>query len=407
MKSGLSFLVAARQCEIGDLEQLAQTSELVGVIGRFTHALQRERGLSNVFLAAHGERFAIQREQQAAECERVAQEVRAQFDLLDTDTSRVRNGARLFSRVAVVLHELEGLPLLRQRIGIQAVTPRELTAAFVRLIAGLLAVVFEAADTATDPEISRTLVAMFNFMQGKEFAGQERALGAAVFATGRIDAPGQHHWRRLIESQEACLQVFSDFSEPQLLAAGQASQDAPLLAGIERLRRVGSMLSAQNGGTGVDADLSQAWYDLCTRRIDAMRAVEDLLAVNLRRLCERRISQARAELRDQQAILESLSRQALSASPGGPAQYGPHLERSILAMVQEQSQRLQAMGDELAAVRATLNERKLVERAKGLLMARSELSEEEAYKTLRQMAMNQKRRLADVADAVLAPSFTI
>ena len=90
MKSGLSFLVAARQCEIGDLEQLAQTSELVGVIGRFTHALQRERGLSNVFLASHGERFAIQREQQAAECERVAQEVRAQFDLLDTDTSRVR-----------------------------------------------------------------------------------------------------------------------------------------------------------------------------------------------------------------------------------------------------------------------------------------------------------------------------
>ena len=40
-------------------------------------------------------------------------------------------------------------------------------------------------------------------------------------------------------------------------------------------------------------------------------------------------------------------------------------------------------------------------------MARSELSEEEAYKTLRQMAMNQKRRLADVTDAVLPPSFTI
>ena len=29
MKSGLNFLVAARQCEIGELEQLALTSELV------------------------------------------------------------------------------------------------------------------------------------------------------------------------------------------------------------------------------------------------------------------------------------------------------------------------------------------------------------------------------------------
>ena len=35
-------------------------------------------------------------------------------------------------------------------------------------------------------------------------------------------------------------------------------------------------------------------------------------------------------------------------------------------------------------------------------MARSDLSEEEAYKTLRQMAMNQKRRLVDIAEAVLA-----
>ena len=58
MKSGLSFLVAARQCEIGELEQLALTSELVSVIARLIHALQRERGLSNVYLASGGARLA-------------------------------------------------------------------------------------------------------------------------------------------------------------------------------------------------------------------------------------------------------------------------------------------------------------------------------------------------------------
>ena len=68
----------------------------------------------------------------------------------------------------------------------------------------------------------------------------------------------------------------------------------------------------------------------------------------------------------------------------------------------EQAQRLQQMGDELDMVRASLNERKIVERAKGLLMAHRQLSEHEAHKTLRQMAMNQNRRLVDVAQAVLA-----
>jgi AmiR/NasT family two-component response regulator len=60
------------------------------------------------------------------------------------------------------------------------------------------------------------------------------------------------------------------------------------------------------------------------------------------------------------------------------------------------------MSDELDAVRATLNERKVVDRAKGLLMAHRSMSEDEAYKALRQMAMNQNRRLVDVAEAVLS-----
>ena len=50
VKSGSSFLLAARRCEICELEQLALTGELVNVIGRFIHALQKERGLSIVFL---------------------------------------------------------------------------------------------------------------------------------------------------------------------------------------------------------------------------------------------------------------------------------------------------------------------------------------------------------------------
>jgi AmiR/NasT family two-component response regulator len=70
--------------------------------------------------------------------------------------------------------------------------------------------------------------------------------------------------------------------------------------------------------------------------------------------------------------------------------------------VQEQSHRLQAMSDELETVRAALNERKLVERAKGLLMAHRRLSEEEAHKMLRRTAMSQGRRLVEVAESVLS-----
>jgi hypothetical protein len=417
MKSGLSFLVAALRCEIDELAQLARTSELVGTIGRLVHALQRERGISNVLLGSRGQRFVAQRGEQVAECLRVEEAVRALFDELEADASRIGNGARLFSRIAWVLPGLDALPELRRRIDALEVDAIEATAAFVKLIAGLLAVVFEAADGATDPEISRLLVALFNFMQGKEFAGQERACGGAAFASGHNDSARQQQWLHLIESQERCFQVFAEFSGPEPVELWRASQPAAQQAEQERLRRIACAAPA---GVALDTELSQTWFDCCTRRIDAMQSVEERLAADLRRICEQKTAQARTELQGHEALLATLSRepgvttaaffdepsateaQGRTQAPGGTAPYGRQLERSILDMVQEQSLRLQAMSDELDTVRAALNERKLVERAKGLLMAHRRLSEQEAHKMLRQTAMNQNRRLVDVAESVLS-----
>lgn len=77
--------------------------------------------------------------------------------------------------------------------------------------------------------------------------------------------------------------------------------------------------------------------------------------------------------------------------------YGPQLERFVLEMLAQQSQRLETMEKELVGVQAALSERKVVERAKGLLMERHRFSEAEAYGWMRQTAMNQGRRLGEVA----------
>jgi response regulator NasT len=57
--------------------------------------------------------------------------------------------------------------------------------------------------------------------------------------------------------------------------------------------------------------------------------------------------------------------------------------------------------DELSDTRRQLADRKLVERAKGLLMAKNGLSEDQAYQKLRSMAMNRKLKLAELAQRVL------
>jgi two-component system, response regulator / RNA-binding antiterminator len=60
--------------------------------------------------------------------------------------------------------------------------------------------------------------------------------------------------------------------------------------------------------------------------------------------------------------------------------------------------------DELARAKDALEARKLIDRAKGILMQAKGLSEEQAYAALRKTAMNEKRKISDVAQAVVTAS---
>lgn len=57
--------------------------------------------------------------------------------------------------------------------------------------------------------------------------------------------------------------------------------------------------------------------------------------------------------------------------------------------------------DELKEAKDQLAERKLVDRAKGILMADHGYSEADAYKRMRSMAMSKGKRMAEIAEALI------
>src|SRR5215203_3620138 len=56
---------------------------------------------------------------------------------------------------------------------------------------------------------------------------------------------------------------------------------------------------------------------------------------------------------------------------------------------------------ELDRAKSALEERKVIDRAKGILMKLKTLSEEEAYGLLRKTAMNENKRIADLAQSIV------
>ena len=61
-----------------------------------------------------------------------------------------------------------------------------------------------------------------------------------------------------------------------------------------------------------------------------------------------------------------------------------------------------ALEDELARTRDKLEERKVIERAKGIVMEQQGISEAEAYQAMRKLAMRKNKRLRDIAESVIA-----
>jgi response regulator NasT len=80
----------------------------------------------------------------------------------------------------------------------------------------------------------------------------------------------------------------------------------------------------------------------------------------------------------------------------------PKLVQSVLQVAVAQFERTTRLTSELAESRRALLDRKTIDRAKGLLMAHRGLSEDEAYKAMRSMAMSQNKRLPEVAEALLS-----
>jgi two-component system, response regulator / RNA-binding antiterminator len=75
--------------------------------------------------------------------------------------------------------------------------------------------------------------------------------------------------------------------------------------------------------------------------------------------------------------------------------------RPILEVALARFQHEQHLRDELAQARSDLLDRKVIDRAKSLLMQRLSISEPDAYAKLRKTAMDKNLKLADVAQRML------
>lgn len=100
----------------------------------------------------------------------------------------------------------------------------------------------------------------------------------------------------------------------------------------------------------------------------------------------------------------STIRSAVRAGVSAYVVDGLHASRvlPVLEVAIARFEEFQAMREELEQTKSTLAERKLVEKAKGILMRQTRMDEEAAYKAMRKMAMDRNIKLVDLARTLIA-----
>lgn len=167
----------------------------------------------------------------------------------------------------------------------------------------------------------------------------------------------------------------------------------------------------------VDALASAGWSDV--HAVDQMSALErtvqnfapDIVLIDLSnpdRDTLEHISHATESTKRAVALFvdqtdDALTKAALNAGVSAYVVDGLKMERikSVLETAIARFGIMRQMQSELDAAKQALEDRKTIDRAKGILMRQRQMTEDEAYTLLRKTAMGQGRKVIDVAHALV------
>ena len=256
-----------------EMRDLRAIGELAPAIGDLIHAVQKERGVSAIFIGSAGNGLAERLPVRQAETDEKNVRLTSVLTYFDAERMSGTLGTRIAS-AREAMKEIEGW---RRAVAERRMTAAELTRFYNSAVTRLIGVVEELLVVSPRADLTRSIYAYLHLLQAKESAGLERAIGAAGFASGRFDPASQARLVEVIDRQRQYLEQFRSFASP-----GQVALLDYLLEGVSagELQRMRSI--ATNGQQSPANAVKLAhWFETTTQRIDQMKVAEDSLAAEL------------------------------------------------------------------------------------------------------------------------------
>lgn len=263
-----------------EMSIIAPLTELSVVYSELVHELQKERGMTAGFLGSKGTKFSkkLQGQRQNTDQKRSKQESFWGDNDFTLDEIKQLNG--------VINQSLQQLSSIRQQVDSQSISASKAISYYTQLNKKLLAVATLNANISTDALITKETIAYYNFLQGKERAGIERAVLSNTFAKNKFSEGMYAKFITLVSEQNTYFDNFNQLSNEQGKKYLEQQLNNDAVKEVLKLRIV-----ATNKQNNFDID-AEYWFAQSTGRIGQLKKTENYLGNQILILVEEKRSNA-------------------------------------------------------------------------------------------------------------------
>jgi len=257
-----------------EMNALSQLTRLSITYSELVHELQKERGATAGFLGSAGKNFISELNKQ-----HIATDLKKHSgrDFLAMNSFKQPQIIKLNQDVVT---ELEKLQVIRSQVKRLEINITKAIEYYTNLNAKLLAVSTLIADLSNDANLTKQTIAYYNFLQGKERAGIERAVLSNVFALDEFKGGMFVKFITLNTQQSTYLASFLTLTTQENISFYQDQMINPAVTEVAKLR---TLAESKTAGFNVDAVY---WFQQATLRIGQLKNVENQIAASLLKFTE-------------------------------------------------------------------------------------------------------------------------
>ena len=267
-----------------EMSSLNQLTRLSVVYSELVHELQKERGMTAGFIGSQGTKFVSELRAQRTSADNRRNQRTEYWQSAEIDLPQI---SRLNTEISQSLNQITSI---RNRVDSQSIPLSEALGYYTKLNAKLLSVSALIAELSSDATITTETIAYYNFLQGKERAGIERAVLNNTFSKNEFGPGMLVKFISLVTEQNTYFSNFEVLGNPDNVRFFEQQLNDRSVAEVEKLRDV-----AESKMSGFDVD-PLYWFAQSTARIVQLKKTENQLADSLIALTDQKTQQAQSAM---------------------------------------------------------------------------------------------------------------